>query len=91
MIDFDLNEEHEALVRTVREFARARELEVDRRPPAPLLMGRHLLEMGLSPSPRFREILDAVYEMQLDGRVRNVEEAREAGRILAAEGGGEVS
>jgi len=72
-------------------IARARELEVDRRPPAPLLMGRHLLEMGLRPSPRFREILDAVYEMQLDGRVRTLEEATEAGRALAGESEGEES
>src|ERR1044071_10353457 len=30
---------------------RARELSIERRAPAPLLMGRHLLEMGLRPSP----------------------------------------
>ena len=68
-------------------IARARELEVDRRPPAPLLMGRHLLEMGLKPSPLFKKILDAVYEMQLDGRVRTLEEARAAAGPLLAEGG----
>ncbi|MDT7605075.1 MAG: hypothetical protein QOF61_3072 [Acidobacteriota bacterium] len=61
---------------------RARELEVERRPPAALLMGRHLLEMGLKPSPRVGEIARAVYEMQLDGRVRTLEEARDAARRL---------
>ena len=61
---------------------RARELAVGRRPPAPLLMGRHLLELGLQPSPLFRRILDAVYELQLDGRVRDLAEAREAARRL---------
>ncbi|MBC7931680.1 MAG: CCA tRNA nucleotidyltransferase [Rubrivivax sp.] len=63
-------------------IARARELAVERRPPAPLLLGRHLLEMGLSPSPRVGEITRAVYEMQLDGRVRTLEEAKEEARAL---------
>ncbi|HYN83708.1 MAG TPA: HD domain-containing protein [Pyrinomonadaceae bacterium] len=63
-------------------IARARELAVEQRPPAPLLMGRHLVEMSLKPSPLFKRILDAVYEMQLDGRVRDVEDARLAARRL---------
>jgi len=63
-------------------IARARELAVERRPPAPLLMGRHLLEMGISPSPRVGAIARAVYEMQLDGRVRTLEEAKEEARVL---------
>jgi tRNA nucleotidyltransferase (CCA-adding enzyme) len=66
---------------------RARELSVERRPPAAILMGRHLLEMGLKPSPRVGEIARAVYEMQLDGRVRTLEEARDAARRLIGEGG----
>ncbi|HKZ02519.1 MAG TPA: hypothetical protein VJ180_09785, partial [Pyrinomonadaceae bacterium] len=65
---------------------RAKELEVEQRPPAPLLMGRHLLEMGLTPGPRFGEISRAIYEMQLDGRVRNLEEAIAAAkRILSTD------
>lgn len=59
---------------------RARELEVERQPPVPILLGRHLLEMGLEPGPRVGEITKAVYEMQLDGRVQTVEEAKEAAR-----------
>lgn len=66
---------------------RARELSVERSAPAAILMGRHLLEMGLPPSPRVGEIARAVYEMQLDGRVRTLEEARDAARRLIAEGG----
>lgn len=61
---------------------RARELEVEQKPPEPFLMGRHLLEMGLKPGPRVGEITRAVYEMQLDGRVRNLEEAKEAARRI---------
>ena len=61
---------------------RARKLSVERRPPAPILMGRHLLEMGLKPSPLVGEITRAVYEMQLDGRVRTLEEAKQAAHAL---------
>jgi tRNA nucleotidyltransferase (CCA-adding enzyme) len=63
-------------------IARARELSVEKRPPAPLLMGRHLLEMGLKPSPLVGEITREVYEMQLDGRVRTLEEAKATARPL---------
>ena len=66
---------------------RARELSVERRAPAAILMGRHLLEMGLKPSPRVGEIARAVYEMQLDGRVRTLEEAQAAARRLMGGGG----
>lgn len=61
---------------------RARELAVETGAPAPLLMGRHLLDMGLKPSRRIGDITRAVYEMQLDGRVRNLEEAKAAAREL---------
>ncbi|HZI87088.1 MAG TPA: HD domain-containing protein, partial [Pyrinomonadaceae bacterium] len=35
---------------------RAKELAVERQPPAPILLGRHLLEMGLEPGPKIGEI-----------------------------------
>lgn len=58
----------------------ARELEVASNAPAPILMGRHLLEMGLPPGPRIGEVTRAVYEMQLDGRVETLEEAKEVAK-----------
>lgn len=61
---------------------KARELNVEKEAPAPILLGRHLIELGLKPSPKFKEILDAVYEMQLDGRVRDLEEAKEAAKNI---------
>lgn len=61
---------------------RARELAVEQQPPAPILLGRHLLEMGVSPGPRVGEITKAIYEMQLDGRVSNLDEAKEAANNL---------
>jgi tRNA nucleotidyltransferase (CCA-adding enzyme) len=63
-------------------IARARELSVERRAPEAVLRGRHLLEMGLKPSPLVGEIQRAVYEMQLDDRVRTLEEARAAASEL---------
>jgi tRNA nucleotidyltransferase (CCA-adding enzyme) len=64
---------------------RARSLGVEHRPPAPILLGRHLLELGLKPGPRVGEILKAVYEQQMDGSVTNLEQALVAAkRILAA-------
>ena len=67
-------------------IARARELEVDARPPTPILMGRHLLEMGLRPGPRMGEVTRAVSEMQLDGRVTSLDEAKQAAQELIAAG-----
>jgi len=61
---------------------RVRQLEVAERPPAPLLQGRHLLELGLRPGPEVGRILRAVYERQLDGLVRTVEEAKDEARRL---------
>jgi tRNA nucleotidyltransferase (CCA-adding enzyme) len=62
---------------------RSRELQVEQRPPDPLLLGRHLLELGVEPGPRMGEITRAVYELQLDGRVRSLDEAiAEAKKII---------
>ena len=69
-------------------IARARELSIERKPPAPILLGRHLLEMGLKPSPLVGEIQRAVYELQLDNRVRTLEEAKAAARGLVEGAGG---
>lgn len=45
------------------------------RPPR-LLTGQDLIRMGMTPSPRFREILTAVEDAQLEGRLHTTEEAR---------------
>jgi tRNA nucleotidyltransferase (CCA-adding enzyme) len=64
-------------------LSRARALGVEHRPPAPLLLGRHLLELGLTPGPRVGEVLKQVYEKQLDGEITSIEEGiQEAKRVL---------
>jgi len=53
---------------------RARALGVEHAAPAPLVMGRHLLELGVRPGPRMGELLKAIYEAQLDGQVTTLAE-----------------
>lgn len=55
--------------------AKAGELKIQDSAPKPILMGRHLLERGMAPSPRFKQILDAAYEAQLDGVFNDLEGA----------------
>jgi tRNA nucleotidyltransferase (CCA-adding enzyme) len=55
---------------------RARSLGVEHEAPKPILMGRHLIEMGVTPGPRMGEILRAIYELQLDDIVTTLEEAK---------------
>jgi poly(A) polymerase len=43
--------------------------------PEKLLTGRDLIDMGLAPGPKFKAILDAIEEAQLDGKVSTREEA----------------
>ena len=59
---------------------RARALGVEHRPPAPILLGRHVLALGVPAGPRVGVILKAVYELQLDGTVRTLEDAVTAAR-----------
>ena len=61
---------------------RARTLGVEHRPPPPILLGRHVLALGIKPGPRVGEILKAVYEQQLDGTIATLEEAIAAARAL---------
>ena len=58
--------ETETRIRVLREKARA--LEIQDNAPRPLILGRHLIELGLQPSPSFRPIIDACMEAQLDGK-----------------------
>jgi poly(A) polymerase len=57
-------------------------LEPDQIRPKPLLTGQHLIEMGLAPGPRFKEILKAVEDAQLDGRITTGQDAVELVRSL---------
>src|SRR5208282_4335728 len=45
--------------------------------PAPLITGRDLIEAGYEPGPRFKEVLSAVEDAQLEGRLTSREAAME--------------
>src|SRR6202166_1925734 len=45
--------------------------------PAPLITGRDLIEAGYEPGPRFKEVLTAVEDAQLEGRLASPEAAME--------------
>ncbi|MBK9303973.1 MAG: HD domain-containing protein [bacterium] len=53
---------------------RAAALDVRDAPPRPLVLGRHLIGLGLAPGPGFKAILDACYEAQLAGAIATLEE-----------------
>ncbi|MBL1216357.1 MAG: CCA tRNA nucleotidyltransferase [Planctomycetes bacterium] len=50
--------------------------------PTPLLDGKALIEMGMMPGPDFKQILDAVYDAQLDGEVTDAQQALSLARHL---------
>ncbi len=63
---------------------RARALGVEHQPPAPLVLGRHVLDLGVPPGPRVGELLKQVYEKQLDGEITTLEDGiREVERLLS--------
>jgi tRNA nucleotidyltransferase (CCA-adding enzyme) len=62
--------------------AKAAELQVESSAPKPILLGRHLIDLGLAPGRDFGVILDAAFETQLEGRFMDLDGAL---RWLAAE------
>lgn len=55
-------------------LSRAQQLAVDHQAPLPIIMGRHLLELGVQPGPDMGRLLDGCYEAQLDGDFETLEE-----------------
>jgi len=56
---------------------KANMLDVKNSPPKPFIQGRDLIKLGLKPSKVFKDILDELYEKQLDGELKSYEEAFE--------------
>lgn len=59
---------------------KVRELQIEKKAPERILMGRHLIELGMVPGPQFKKVLDAVYEIQLDGKVGDLDAAIKVAR-----------
>jgi tRNA nucleotidyltransferase (CCA-adding enzyme) len=55
--------------------AKARELQIHDRAPKPILMGRHLLELGMTPGPQIGQIVNDAYEAQLEGKFFDLPQA----------------
>ena len=55
----------------------AKELKLQSAAPQPLLLGRHLLDMGFQSGPDMGTILKSAFEAQLDGQFENLEGAME--------------
>ena len=58
-------------------IAVANELKLKDGKPKPLLMGRHLIELGVKPGKEMGKILAEAFENQLDGKIGSLEEAIE--------------
>ena len=56
---------------------RARQLNIQAQVPQPLVMGRHLIELGMRPGIEFKEILKYCYEAQLEGKFGNKKKAKQ--------------
>ena len=67
---------------------RARALGVEHQPPARLVLGRHLMPLGVAPGPAMGRLLQALYERQLDGEVTTTEEGIALARQDARDGDG---
>ena len=61
---------------------RARAIGVEHAAPAPLVLGRHLIALGVAPGPQMGEMLKRIYEKQLDGEITTVEEGLAAAAAL---------
>ena len=55
-------------------LATAEHLQVAEQGPRPILLGRHLLSLGIQPGPRMGQILKTAFEAQLDGAFSTPEE-----------------
>jgi tRNA nucleotidyltransferase (CCA-adding enzyme) len=64
---------------------RAKALGVEHAPPRPIVKGRHLLALGLTPGPRVGVVLRQIYEKQLDGSITNLEDGIALAREILAE------
>jgi tRNA nucleotidyltransferase (CCA-adding enzyme) len=61
---------------------RARALGVEHQPPPRMVLGRHLIPLGVTPGPVMGQLLQALYERQLDGEVTTTEEGIQLARRM---------
>ncbi len=59
-----------------------KELNVTRETIKPMIMGRHLIELGVTPGPSMGKILKKLYELQLDNEFETKEEGLRAAKTI---------
>jgi len=55
---------------------KATELAIKDNAPSPILLGRHLVELGMKPGKQFGQLLDQCYEAQLDGAFTDLDSGK---------------
>jgi len=60
----------------------SQDLGVEQGKPMPLVMGRHLIDLGMNPSPDFKTLLDQCFEAQLEGEFSDLDEGIEFAKML---------
>ena len=66
---------------------RARALGVEHQPPPPIVLGRHLLDLGVAPGPEMGKLLKQIYERQLDGEITTLDEGLNLARSIVTSPG----
>jgi tRNA nucleotidyltransferase (CCA-adding enzyme) len=61
-------------------YAKAADLDLLETAPQPYLMGKMLMDLGVKPGKQMGEIIKESFELQLDGKIKNVKEAVEWAR-----------
>ena len=62
---------------------RARRLEIEAAAPKPIIMGRHLIQLGLEPGTHFGPIIEACFNAQIEGEFKTLQDGIEyAGREI---------
>lgn len=56
---------------------KAEELNIEKAKPQPIILGRDLIDMGFRPGAEIGKILKEIYELQLDGKIKTLEEAKQ--------------
>jgi tRNA nucleotidyltransferase (CCA-adding enzyme) len=64
---------------------RAEELHILTEKPTPLLMGRALHGLSISPGPHMGQLLKKVYALQLDGEIHTPEQALQQAKLLLSQ------
>lgn len=60
---------------------KAERLKVKDSAPKALVMGRHLIELGMAPGPHFKKIIDRLFEAQIEGKFATTAEGIEYFRL----------